>query len=61
MSQGEEALRLSQILLIRIDFFMGDKIRTFCSSTVGVGKIAGSESGAPRAWLFFYFQKNNAF
>jgi len=33
---------------------MGDKIRTFCSKKVGLGKIAGSEDGAPRAWRFFF-------
>jgi len=40
-SQTEEALKSNKILLIRIDFYIGDKIGTFCSSTLGVGKIAG--------------------
>jgi len=36
---------------------MGDEVRTFCGSTVGVGKIAGSEVGALRSWRFFFFKK----
>jgi len=46
------ALKSPQILQFKNLHSMGDKIRTFCSSTVGVGKITGSEGGGSRAWRF---------
>jgi len=39
---------------------MGKKIRTFCSSTLGVVKIAGVWRRSPLR-LAFFFQKNNSF
>jgi len=39
--------------------FIGDKIRTFWSSTVGMGKIAGVWGRSPQSLAFFFFK--NAF
>jgi len=37
--------------------FMGEKIWTFCSSTVGVGKIAGVWGRNPQSLVIFFFKK----
>jgi len=56
VSHREGALKSPQILLSRIDFLWATKLKRFVAvQLVWVG-FRGSESGAPRAWLFF-FQK----
>jgi len=58
---GGGGLKSIKILLIRIYFFMGVKIRTFCSSTVGVGFWGQSPQppDANKTWRFFTIFSNN--
>jgi len=40
--------------LIKINYYMGDKIRTFCSSIVRVGKIAEDWGQSTQSLAIFY-------
>jgi len=62
LSQREEALKLPQILLIRIDLLWATKLERFVAVRFeSVNKIAEVWGRNHQSLAIFFFQKNNAF